>query len=147
MTGIAVIDNGVPVHYEAIDLSKDKDPEHRTKEMFLSVVALFEQYRPDCIAVEGVQKQANDKTMIMLSGLRGMLMGWAYTHCIPVVSPMPVEWRRILGYTQGPKVKREQLKEQSINYVREHYGIIATEDECEAICIGAAMYQKLVNNK
>ena len=61
VSGIAVLDDGVPIHYEAIDLSKDKDPDHRTKEMFLAIVALFEQYKPDYIAVEAYKNRPTIK--------------------------------------------------------------------------------------
>jgi hypothetical protein len=51
----------------------------------------------------------------------------------------PTEWRKALSYEQGPKVKRESLKEQSFNYVKEHLGFDNfTEDQCEACCIGMA---------
>ena len=40
VSGIAVLDDGVPIHYEAIDLSKDKDPEPRTKDLFLGLVGI-----------------------------------------------------------------------------------------------------------
>lgn len=39
-------------------------------------------------------------------------------------------------------MKRAELKQQSIDYVRTHFNIVATEDECEAICIGVAASKK-----
>ncbi|MEE1301656.1 MAG: hypothetical protein UHD64_02635, partial [Bacteroidales bacterium] len=59
----------------------------------------------------------------------------------------PSEWRSVLEFKQGSKVKREQLKEQSINYVKEHLGFDGfSEDRCEACCIGVAA-NKLYNTK
>lgn len=92
--------------------------------------------------VEGVQRQANEKTMLMLSQPSGMCIAWGYLNGVGVSCYMPVEWRSIFGYQQGPGVKRVELKRQSIDYVKNNFGITATEDECEAIAIGCAAYQE-----
>jgi len=47
-------------------------------------------------------------------------------------------WRKRLGFRQGSKIKRSELKQQAHDYVVEHFGIETSEDECDAICIGWA---------
>jgi Holliday junction resolvasome RuvABC endonuclease subunit len=111
--------------------------------MFLDLAKCIDEARPDYLSVEAVQQQTNPKAVMILSNLQGGLICHAYERGIPVSSPLPTEWRKILGFRQGPKVKREELKAQSINFVLQHFGITASEDECEAICIGIAEYLRL----
>ena len=58
----------------------------------------------------------------------------------------PMQWRKALGYRQGGKVKRAELKQQSADYVKEHFGFDNfSEDRNEAICIGVAAH-KILND-
>ena len=143
VSGMAVITDGVPTYYTAIDHSKNKDVADRIKCMFLDLAKLIDDAHPDYISVEAVQQQTNPKAVMMLSVLQGALIGKCYLDGIPVSSLLPTEWRKILGFHQGPKVKREELKAQAKDFVLQHFGITASEDECEAICIGIAEYLRL----
>lgn len=136
ITGIAVLDDGNIVEATHIDLHTNKNIPDRIKQMYLSITNYIDKYKPDLLIVEAVQQQANAKATMMLSQLQGMIIGYAYSNNIPIYSPMPVEWRRKLGFKQGPGVKREELKQQAIDYIKlkindNNY----TEDECEALCI------------
>ena len=144
-SGLAVIVDGVPTHYTAIDHSTNKDVADRIKCMFLDLVKCIDEAQADYLVFEAVQQQTNPKAMMILSVLQGGLICRAYEHGTPVSSPLPTEWRKILGFHQGPKVKREELKAQAKNFVLQHFGIVASEDECEAICIGIAEYLRLNN--
>lgn len=138
-TGYAVFEDGKLQRYGLIDKSKDKDVPHRIKEMFLSIADLIQKEQPDFLVFEGVQRQANEKTMLMLSQLGGMCIGYAYEHGIEVCCPLPVEWRAKLGFHQGAHVKREELKEQAKVFTKVTFGVEASEDECEAIALTYAM--------
>jgi len=139
ISGVCVLDDQQVTFYCKIDLSKNKDVPDRIKHMFLEIVKLIEQYKPDLLVVEAVQQQTNAKTSMMLSQLQGGLICYAYEHNIPVVSPMPSQWRSKLDYKQGRAIKREQLKQQSFDYVKSRFGIECSEDEAEAIAIACAM--------
>lgn len=139
VSGVCVLENQQVLFHCKIDLSKNKNTPDRIKHMFLELAKLINEYKPDLLAVEAVQQQRNARTVMMLSQLQGGLICYAYEHDIPVVSPMPVEWRKRLGYSQGPKVKREELKQQSLEYVLSRFGIRCSEDEAEAIAIACAM--------
>lgn len=108
--------------------------------MFLSIVRIIDLLEPDLLVVEAVQRQSNDKTMMMLSQLQGMLIGYAYIKNISVSSPLPVEWRKVLGFHQGPKVKREELKKQAVEFAKSQFNLDLTEDEAESACIAFAAY-------
>ena len=53
----------------------------------------------------------------------------------------PSQWRSALKFKQGPKVKREELKRQSIEFAKKEFGIDRYEDEMEAVCINAGFHQ------
>ncbi len=142
MTGWALLEDGKLLHYGHISEADIDSPAERIRDMFIQIADKIEKCTPDLVAIEAVQHQANAKTMLMLSQLQGMCIGVAYLHETNVYSPLPVEWRKILGYKQGAHMKRADLKQQSIDYVRTHFNIVATEDECEAICIGVATHKK-----
>ena len=138
-TGYALFDDKNLIRYGLIDKSKNKDVPNRIKEMFLCIVEIAEKEHPDFLVFEGVQRQANEKTMLMLSQLGGMCIGHAYERNIDVCCPLPVEWRAKLGFHQGAHVKREELKKQAIDFIKRTFGIEASEDECEAIALTYAM--------
>ena len=69
-----------------------------------------------------------------------MLIGYAEAHKIKVHILLPSQWRAALSYSQGPKVKRAELKQQSADYVKKKYGFVKSEDENEAICEGIAAH-------
>ena len=91
--------------------------------------------------LEGVQQQANPSTMIILARLAGMIIGYAEAHNIKTHILLPSQWRKQLGYSQGAKVKRQELKQQSIDYVKENFGLDLPEDQCEAIAEGIAAHK------
>lgn len=53
----------------------------------------------------------------------------------------PSEWRSRLNINKG-KAKREELKQMSIQYVKDNFGLELSDDEADAICIGSG-YIKL----
>ena len=142
MTGWAVLEDGKLLRYGHISEADVASPAERIRDMFIQIADKIEEDMPDLVVIEAVQHQANAKTMLMLSQLQGMCIGAAYQKDLAVYSPLPVEWRKILNYKQGAHMKRAELKQQSIDYVRTHFDIVATEDECEAICIGVAASKK-----
>ena len=70
-----------------------------------------------------------------------MVIGYAEAHNIHVHILLPSQWRKALGYSQGAKVKRQELKQQSIDYVKNNLRLTLSEDECEAIAEGIAAHK------
>ena len=46
-----------------------------------------------------------------------------------------------MQFRQGPKVKRDELKAQSIAFAKKEFGIDEYEDQMEAVCIGEAFHR------
>ena len=57
----------------------------------------------------------------------------------------PSEWRASCGIRNGRGIKRESLKEEDINFVKQNYGITVNDDVADAIGIGHAYVNKLDN--
>lgn len=143
LSGFAYFEDGKYIESGVIDMSKSKlETAERSFEMAKSIWKLIKNYKPDCVILEDVQLQKNNaKTMIILARLAGEIIGYAYAHNVKVHIVSPAAWRAKLEYRQGPKVKREELKQQSIDYVKEHLGVELPEDESEACCLGIAAHK------
>ena len=127
------IDSGV--------ITKDKKIpiDQRVPQMASAICSKIKDFKADIVCIEGIQTQSNQRTVIDLARLQGGIMMYCEIKHIPIHILHPSEWRKVLGFQQGPKVTRTELKEQSINYVNEHLGFDNfTEDRCEACCIGIA---------
>lgn len=141
-SGWALFSNSDYVTSGVIDMSKSKlKTDERSFEMAKELWKIMKKYKPDELVIEQVQNQSNTKTVIVLARLAGMLVGYAEAHGIKTHTVEPSRWRSVLLYDQGPKVKRAELKQQSIDYVKENFGLELSEDECEAIAAGVAAHK------
>lgn len=138
-SGFAVFENGKYIESGVIDMRKSKlDTGERIGEMGIAICKKIKEIKPDCVIIEDVQAQSGVSTVILLSRLQGFILGWCYVHNIRTEIIKPSEWRSLLHFKQGAGVKRKELKEQGINYIKNKYGLDLSEDECESICINDA---------
>lgn len=141
-SGYAVFKDGEYINSGVIDMTKSKlETDERSFEMAKQIWDVMKQCKPDVLVLENVQQQSNPKSMIVLARLAGMIVGYAAAHNVQIKFMLPSQWRKILNYSQGAGIKRQELKQQSINYIKENLGKELPEDECEAICIGIAAFK------
>lgn len=142
-SGYCLIEDEEYICSGIIDMSKSElETPERSFEMAKAIWKLIKKYQPEYLVIEDVQNQNSTKTVIVLARLQGMILGYAEAHGVQTHILAPTAWRRVLNYSQGPKVKRAELKKQSINYVKDAYGLDLPEDECEAIALNDAARQK-----
>jgi Holliday junction resolvasome RuvABC endonuclease subunit len=123
-------------------MNKSKlETDKRSFEMAKEIWKIIKKYKPDELVIENVQQQSSPSTVIVLARLAGMIIGYAEAHNVHVHILLPSQWRKALGYSQGAKVKRQELKQQSIDYVKKNFGLELSEDECESICINEAAHK------
>lgn len=141
-SGYAIFEDGKYVCSGIIDKSKSKlDTYERSFDMAKDLWKVIAHYKPNRLVIEDVQNQSNTNTVIILSRLQGMIIGYAEAHGVQTYILLPSQWRKALGFVQGPKVKRAELKEQSITYVKEKYELNVSEDEAEAIALNDASHK------
>lgn len=129
-------------HSGLVDKHKNKDLNSRFKEMYEGIHEVIETENPDIVVIEDTQMQGgNGATYKVLCQLQGAIMGMCYAMNIGFMVVTPSQWRSALKFKQGPKVKREELKKQSIEFAKKEFGIDRYEDEMEAVCINAGFHQ------
>lgn len=130
------VDSGV------IDLGKNKNTEDRSKQMGLAICEVITNNKPDTVIIEEVAMQSNAQTLKLLARIQGVAIGFCAAHNIPLHILEPSKWRSALNFKQGRAVKREELKQQSLNYVKRNFGFDNfSEDRSEAICINVAAHK------
>ena len=130
------VDSGV------IDLGKNKNTDERSKQMALAMCKVITDARPDTVIIEEVAMQSNAQTLKLLARIQGVAIGFCAAHNIPLHILEPSKWRSALSYTQGRAVKREELKQQSRDFVKEYFNLdIKSEDEIESIAINEAAHR------
>lgn len=142
-TGVCTIDDNT-VYYSLIDVSKVKDVNERSMMMRQMIQSRIKNNHPDLVVIEDVALQRSVKTVIQLAQLQGAIIGACDIFNIPYEILKPSEWRKTLGFKQG-RMKREELKQQAIDYVAEHYGETVSSDEADAMCIAKAAQLRLEN--
>lgn len=142
VTGWSLFNDGHYVKSGVIDLHKITDTDERSKQMGLEICKVIDECQPDEIVIEEVAMQSNVSTLKKLARIQGMAIGFATAHDIPTHILEPTKWRSALQFTQGPKVKREELKQQSRDFVKNVLGLnIKSEDENEATAINEAAHR------
>lgn len=146
-TGWSLFDENGYIDSGIITKNKNIPINQRVPQMAQAICEKIKESNVDRVVIEGIQNQGSIKTTLDLARLQGGIMMWCEVKHIPIHILPPSEWRKILEFHQGPKVAREELKKQSVDYVKEHLGVNDfSEDRCEAICIGFAA-NKLYNTK
>jgi Holliday junction resolvasome RuvABC endonuclease subunit len=146
ISGYSIFDGSQYVDSGVIDFSQNTNTEERSKQMGLAICKKIEEVKPDLVVIKEVAMQSNPKTLKLLARVQGIAIGFAAAHNVPLQILEPSKWRSVLGYKQGAKIKREELKQQSFDYVKEHLGFDNfSEDRNEAICINLAA-QKILDD-
>lgn len=122
--------------YGLIDLHKNTDSELRLKDMAQHIWQLLETNKPDIIVIEKLNVGRNLQATRLLSKIIGVV------YCYSILNPdvfyfeiQPSQWRKQLGM-QSSKRKRDEYKQLSIQFIKEHFNIEVSDDVSDAICAG-----------
>lgn len=141
ISAYSVFIDGEYVDCGLIDLHKMKDTNERIRAMGVELCKKIKKYNPDKVVIEEVAQQSNALTLKLLARIQGVIIGFCAAHNIDTYIIEPSKWRSILHFKIGAGIKREELKAQSIQYVKNKYGLELSEDSCEAICINEAAHK------
>ena len=141
ISAYSVFINNEYVESGYIDLHKIKDTSERIRAMGVELGKVIEKYQPDKVVLEEVAQQSNPLTLKLLARIQGVIIGFCAAHDIETYIIEPSKWRSALEFKIGAGVKRQELKDQAIQYVKNTYGLELTEDQCEALCINEAAHK------
>lgn len=138
LSGYCLFDGKV-VTSGVIDKHKIKNSDVRIAEMNKTICEKINEYKPQCVIIEGIQNQSSTATVILLARLQGMILGYCYANGVRTEILGPSRWRSKLHFKQGAGVKRDALKQQAMDYIAAELLIDDIDiDEAEAICIAVA---------
>ena len=125
-----------------------RDPIKRIIKMRDQIGKIVKNEAIQKIVMEQVRPQFNSHTSKILMWLQAAIVIKAYE-----INPKiqydfigASTWRAALKIKQGRGIKREQLKPQDIQYVKNKYNITVNDDQADAICIFDA-YMNNDNNQ
>ena len=146
-SGFSVVEDGKYVKSGIIDKSKIADIDTRIGEMGIAICQQIKELNPDLVVIEDIQNQSSISTVVSLARLQGFILGWCYVKHIKTEIIRPSEWRKVLNFKQGAGVKRQELKQQGLDYVKEKHSVELSEDEAEAVAISDAAWIKFVEKR
>lgn len=137
---MAMFDGGVLQEYRLIDLSKSKEEtDTRITTMGGNILKNLDEWSPSMVCIEAPQGHGKNVELVRkISELLGIVRGWCINNTATFREVTPSVWRKRVGLKQGA-TKREELKQESVEYVLNKYGIDVIDDIADAICIGDAM--------
>lgn len=135
-TGWSIFIDGKLENYGIIDFSKEKDSEKRINLMGKEILRLLSKEKPNMISCEHPQGEGRNVLVVSkLSEIIGIIRAYSLSKDIDFIEIMPSEWRRYCEMSQGKK-KRDELKQMSIDFVKEIFNKDVSEDTADAICQG-----------
>ena len=147
ITGWALFDENELIEYGKFDLSKEPDIGERLHQARYIVQDIINKLNVDKVILEDIymdgQRVNNVQTFKVLAEVFGVLYELCVEIDIPVEAVLAGTWKSTLGIKGRT---RPEQKRAAQAWVSENYGIKATQDEVDAICIGAHIVKQNVNN-
>lgn len=137
-TGYSIFDDDKLIYAGTFEANAD-DEISRDIEIKNWLVQLIQNWKPDVIAIEGIQlQQLNNKTVgvttyQILARLQGILMATCCEQKIEYIIVPPATWRahcQVKGRTRADKKRSMQMK------IKEWFDITVSDDVADAIGIG-----------
>lgn len=137
ISGWSFFKDGKLIEFGKINLTSD-DVGERLYQLRLEIIKLINKYEINEIVFEDIQLQNNVgnnvQTFKVLAEVFGVIYELATELNIPHKAVLAGTWKSKLGI-KGKN--RAEQKKNAQNYVINTFGIKATQDESDAICIGA----------
>lgn len=134
ITGYSVWENKELINYGIVESdSKEKKPIERMYQMYFKIKDLIENINPNFVTIEGVQFQNNYKTYSQLSQMQGIILSLLFERNIGFIIIEPTAWKAFCSIKGR---KRIEQKSNTIQMVKDKFGLELSEDICDSIGIG-----------
>ena len=135
---MALYVNGKFKDYAELSFPSKKYPnaDERMSLMAKAITTTLSKWKADMVYIEIPQGAgSNVRLARQLGEMLGVVRGWCAVHDADYTEMEPSEWRMWAGFKQG-KLTRPELKQMSIDLVKERHGIDVGDDVADAINIG-----------
>ncbi len=147
--GVAIYENNVLTYYDCLTASST-DLIKRIQKITKELKEILEESKIDMIVLEEVRPQigqygvGNIQTHRALMWLQASIAFMVHDQFsnIKIEYVYPSEWRKVLDIKQGAGVKREILKAEDIQWVKNKFNITVNDDIADAIGIGYSYLNK-----
>ena len=133
-TGICLLIDGKLSDYKLLDFSSYSDTEERMRLMCNALLKQLSKYNPDCLYIEDSWNAMNVEVTKLLTRIMGVTYAWCLAKNREWHSILPSQWRKHCGINQGKK-KRQELKQASIDYVKDKYDLDVNDDVADSIAL------------
>jgi len=131
--GVAIIESGTLLFSDCLQTDKKFTHPERLEKLGSHLEQLIEKYSPDVFAIETLFFSKNQKTALLVSEARGMLLYIAQKHSLDVQEFSPAEVKiGVTGYGKSTKEQIVAMVPKIINISKE----IRFDDEYDAIAVG-----------
>lgn len=133
ISGYAIFDDGKLIKYGKF-MFDDYDFGDRLYKIRKKIIELVQTYEINEVAFEDIQLQENVETFKKLAEVFGVVYEIVTELQLPHYIVLASSWKSTLSI-KGKQ--RAQQKKNAQEWVKNTYNISATQDECDAICIGS----------
>lgn len=154
-TGYCIFEDKKIVGYGCLTAG-GSDPYARIFKIKEQIKDIYERYLPDEVTIEEIipadvgHKQDVFKTLMYLQAVV-VLYFYIVNKYFPITFQVASHWRSNVGIQTGRYSHRQELKEASIQVVKNKYGIDVNDDTADAICLGISYYKdqddEIINKK
>lgn len=138
-SGLALFVDGKYKEHVLINKSKIKDTYARINAMCTDIYAQLDEWKPDVLWIEHPQGHGSNVDMVgKLCEIIGAVRMWCLNNHCECNEITPSEWRRYAGFKQSG-AKREDLKQMSIQYIKDKLNIDEGDDVADSIALGYAV--------
>lgn len=138
-SALTLFTNGKYKKHKLINKANIKDSFQRINEMLTEIYDLLNEWKPDILWIEHPQGHGSNVDMVgKLCEILGAVRMWCLIHDCEYNEITPSQWRKYAGIQQGKK-KRAELKQASIDYIKDKLGIDEGDDVADSIALGYAV--------
>lgn len=135
-SALALFVDGKIESHILIDESKNRDVDVRIDAMVSKIYGTLDAWNPDILWIEHPQGHGSNVSMVgKLCEILGAVRGWCVLHGCEYHEIAPSQWRHYCGISQGKKT-RSELKQASIDYIKDKLGIDEGDDVADSIALG-----------